>query len=116
MSKKIDGGTVVIEGKADLKDIIKEGNKAGKALDNTKKSAQSADRQLKGAARASSGASKNFSKMSQGITGGLVPAYATLAANLFALDAVFRFLKDSADFRVLKEGQMAFAGATSIAY
>ena len=116
MSKKIDGGTVVIEGKADLKDIIKEGNKAGKALDNTKKSAQSADRQLKGAARASSGASKNFSKMSQGITGGLVPAYATLAANLFALDAVFRFLKDSADFRVLKEGQMAFAGATGIAY
>jgi len=116
MSKKIDGGTVEIKGKANLKDIIKEGNKAGKALDNTKKSAQSADRQLKGAARASSGASKNFSKMSQGITGGLVPAYATLAANLFALDAVFRFLKDSADFRVLKEGQLAFAGATGIAY
>ena len=116
MSKKIDGGTVEIKGKADLKDIIKEGNKAGKALDNTKKSAQSADRQLKGAARASSGASKNFSKMSQGITGGLVPAYATLAANLFALDAVFRFLKSSADFRVLKEGQMAFAAATGVAY
>ena len=116
MSKKIDGGTVEIKGKADLKDIIKEGNKAGKALDNTKKSAQSADRQLKGAARASSGASKNFSKMSQGITGGLVPAYTTLAANLFALDAVFRFLKSSADFRVLKEGQMAFAAATGVAY
>ena len=116
MSKKIDGGTVEIKGKADLKDIINQGNKAGKALDNTKKSAQSADRQLKGAARASSGASKNFSKMSQGITGGLVPAYATLAANLFALDAVFRFLKSSADFRVLKEGQMAFAAATGVAY
>jgi len=116
MSKKIDGGTVEIKGKADLKDIINQGNKAGKALDNTKKSAQSADRQLKGAARASSGASKNFSKMSQGITGGLVPAYATLAANLFALDAVFRFLKNSADFRVLKEGQMAFAAATGVAY
>ena len=116
MTKKIKGGTVVIEGKANLKDIINEGNKASKSLDKTKKSAQSADRQLKGAARASSGASKNFSKMSQGITGGLVPAYATLAANLFALDAVFRFLKDSADFRVLKEGQLAFAAATGVAY
>ena len=116
MTKKIDGGTVVIKGKADLKDIIQEGNKASGALDKTKKSAQSADRQLKGAARASSGASKNFSKMSQGITGGLVPAYATLAANLFALDAVFRFLKNSADFRVLKEGQLAFAAATGVAY
>ena len=116
MTKKIKGGTVVIEGKANLKDIIKEGDKASKSLDKTKKSAQSADRQLKGAARASSGASKNFSKMSQGITGGLVPAYATLAANLFALDAVFRFLKDSADFRVLKEGQLAFAAATGVAY
>ena len=116
MAKKVKGATVVVEGKANLKDIINEGNKASKSLDKTKKSAQSADRQLKGAARASSGASKNFSKMSQGITGGLVPAYATLAANLFALDAVFRFLKDSADFRVLKEGQLAFAGATGIAY
>ena len=116
MSKKIDGGTIEYKGKADLKDIINQGNKASKSLDKTKKSAQSADRQLKGAARASSGASKNFSKMSQGITGGLVPAYATLAANLFALDAVFRFLKDSADFRVLKEGQLAFAAATGVAY
>ena len=116
MTKKVDGGTVVIKGKADLKQIIDEGKKAGGALDQTKKSAQSLDRQLKGAARASSGASKNFSKMSQGITGGLVPAYATLAANLFALDAVFRFLKNSADFRVLKEGQLAFAAATGVAY
>jgi len=116
MTKKIDGGTIEYKGKADLKDIINEGKKASGALDQTKKSAQSADRQLKGAARASSGASKNFSKMSQGITGGLVPAYATLAANLFALDAVFRFLKNSADFRVLKEGQLAFAAATGVAY
>ena len=114
--KKYDGGTVHIDGKADLKDIINESKKAEKATGKLGKSAHSTDRQLKGAARASSGASKNFSKMSQGITGGLVPAYATLAANLFALDAVFRFLKSSADFRVLKEGQLAFAAATGVAY
>ena len=78
-------------------------------------SAHSADRRLKGAAQASSNASKNFSKMAQGISGGLVPAYATLAASLFAVDAVFRALKEAADMRVLLQGQQAFAASTGIA-
>jgi hypothetical protein len=99
-----------------LKKTSKEIDGLGKSLKNTGKSAQSADRQLKGAAMASSNSTKNFSKMSQGITGGLVPAYATLAANLFALDAAFRFLKGAADFRVLTQGQQAFAASTGIAY
>ena len=50
------------------------------------------DRALKGMAKTSSSGTKNFSKMSQGITGGLVPAYATLAANLFAITALFAAL------------------------
>ena len=50
--------------------------------------------------------------MAQGISGGLVPAYATLAASLFALDAVYRALSGAADLRILKEGQMAFAKST----
>ena len=74
--------------------------------------AHSVDRRLKGAAKTSSNASKNFSKMAQGITGGLVPAYATLAASLFALDAVYRALSGAADLRILKEGQLAFAKST----
>ena len=114
--KKIQGGTVHVDGKANLKDIINESKKAGKSVDKLGRSAHSADRNLKGAAQASSNTTKNFSKMAQGISGGLVPAYATLAANLFALDAVFRFLKDAGDFRVLKEGQLAFAAATGVAY
>ena len=89
-----------------------QAEKTSKKLDKTGKSAHSADRQLKGAAQASSNTTKNFSKMSQGISGGLVPAYATLAAQLFALDALFRFLREAADFRVLQEGQEAFAGVT----
>ena len=109
--------TVEIDSKTkNLKKTSKEIDKVGDSLKKTKKSAQSADRSLKGAAQASSNSTKNFSKMSQGITGGLVPAYATLAANLFALDAAFRFLKGAADFRVLREGQVAFAAATGIAY
>ena len=109
--------TVEIDSKTkNLKKTSKEIDGVGKSLRKTRKSAQSADRSLKGAAQASSNTTKNFSKMSQGITGGLVPAYATLAANLFALDAAFRFLKGAADFRVLREGQVAFAAATGIAY
>ena len=42
----------------------------------------------------SSNTTKGFSKMQQG-TGGLVPAYATLAAQLFALDALFRFFREA---------------------
>ena len=84
-------------------------------MKKTAKGAHSVDRRLKGAAQASSNTSKNFSKMAQGITGGLVPAYATLAASLFALDAVYRGLKDAADLRILVQGQEAFGAATGVA-
>ena len=117
MAKKVQGThvehKVTTKG---LKEVEKDAKKAGKGFNTLDKNARQADRGMKGAANMSSGASKNFSKLSQGITGGLVPAYATLAANLFALDAVFRFLKESADFRVLREGQLAFAAATGVAY
>jgi len=81
-------------------------------LKQTAKGAHSVDRRLKGAARTSSSATKNFSKMSQGITGGLVPAYATLAANIFAIGAAFRFLTDAANYRILIEGQREYATVT----
>ena len=116
MGKKIDGGTVVVDGKGNMKQLNKELDKTSKGFNTLDKNSRSADRGMKGASNMSSNATKNFSKLSQGITGGLVPAYATLAANLFAIDAVFRFLKDAADFRVLKEGQIAFAAATGVAY
>ncbi len=78
------------------------------------KSRQS-DRALKGMAKTSSSGTKNFSKMSQGITGGLVPAYATLAANLFAITALFSALKEAADLRVMREGMEQYAATTGIA-
>ena len=115
---KVKGGTITFKITSDgsLKIVEQESKKAAQSVKKVGQSAHSADRALKGTAQASSGASKNFSKMSQGITGGLVPAYATLAANLFAVDALFRFLKSSADFRVLTQGQTAFAAATGVAY
>jgi hypothetical protein len=118
MAKKRKGSetTIKVTDGGSLKKVGKEADKASGKFDTFGKSAHSADRAGRGVAQMSSNSTKNFSKLSQGISGGLVPAYATLAAQLFALDALFRFLKDAADFRVLKEGQEAFAAATGTAY
>ena len=95
-----------------LKETDKKARKAGKGLGGVGANATSADRAMKGLSNQSSNVTKNFSKMSQGLTGGLVPAYAVLAANLFALGAAFRFLSQAADFRILIEGQQEFATIT----
>ena len=100
-----DGSLKVFEGEA---------KKAGKATDKLSKSSQTADRNLKGASRQSSNSSKNFSKMAQGIQGGLVPAYATLAASMFAVSAVYRAFQNAADFSALQASQEAYAASTGV--
>jgi hypothetical protein len=103
---------VKVDDKGTTKKVGINAKKAADNLDKTAQSAHSADRGLKGAAQASSNTTKNFSKMSQGITGGLVPAYATLAANLFAVSAAFEFLKKQADLINLEKQQLQFAAST----
>jgi len=90
----------------------KKTKKAGKAVDNLSKSEATLNRNFKGASQQSSNQTKNFSKMAQGITGGLVPAYATLAANIFAISAAFRFLQSAGDLRILQQGQAEYAQNT----
>ena len=89
---------VKIDDKGNLSVLGKKAKAAGEGLERTAKSAQTADRNLKGAARTSSNSTKNFSKMAQGISGGLVPAYATLAAQVFAVTAAFQFFQSAFDF------------------
>ena len=89
--------------------------KLNDALKQTGKSAISADRQVKGLAQASANGSKNFAKMAQGITGGLVPAYAAFAAQVFALTAAFNFLKNAADLENLRKSQVTFAQSSGLA-
>ena len=83
-------------------------------LGSVSKSARTTDRNIKGTANASSNASKNFSKMQQGM-GGLVGAYASLAASLFAVSAAFNFLKSAGELKSLRAGQIAYASATGAA-
>ena len=111
MAKKIQ---IDIEVNGKMQKATVSAKKLNAALDQTSKSAREADRNVKGAAQASSNASKNFSKMSQGM-GGLVGAYASLAASLFAVSAAFNFLKGAGELKSLQAGQVAYASATGIA-
>ena len=95
-----------------LKETDKKARNAGKGMGKMTDNASSADRAMKGLSNQSSNSTKNFSKMSQGLTGGLVPAYAVLAANIFALGAAFRFLAAAADYRILIQGQQEYATIT----
>ena len=114
MAKTIKGGKILLQ--------LDDGNtielftgktkKAKKAVDSLSKSETTLNRNFKGASQQSSNTTKNFSKMAQGITGGLVPAYATLAANIFAIGAAFRFLQSAADYRILIQGQQEYANLT----
>ena len=108
--------TLRVDDKGNIKQVGNQSKKAAKDVDKLGKSAGNADRNMKGLSQQSSNSSKNFSKMAQGMSGGLVPAYATLAAQIFAVTALFRFLQQAADYRVLIAGQKAFAAETGIAY
>ena len=118
MAKKIKGGSVEFEVSdgGSLKKLEKNSKRAGQALGSVASNAQEADRRLKGTANMSSNSTKNFAKQAQSISGGLVPAYATLAAQVFAVSAAFEFLKSAFNTRNLIEGQKAFSAVTGVAY
>jgi hypothetical protein len=76
------------------------------------------DRGLKGAAGTAGAGAKNFSKMRDVIGGsssGLVGAYATLAANLFAATAAFGALQKAAQVEQLTQGLAALGNASGLA-
>ena len=102
---------VEVKGKG-FKKVSLESNKAGEGLDKAAASASNYQKKEKGVAGASSNSTKNFSKMTTGITSGLVPAYATLAANIFAISAAFNFLKSAGDLVTLQASQQLFAQKT----
>jgi hypothetical protein len=105
---------VVVDDKGTTKKVALGAKQAADNLDKTAKSAGTVDRNIKGTAQASANATKNFSKMSQGM-GGLVSVYATIAANVFALSAAFEFLKRAAEVKQLQQAQIEFAANTGLA-
>lgn len=93
---------IKVDDDGNLRIVGKNAQKAAEGLDRTSKSARTADRNLKGAAQASANSTKNFSKLAQGIGGKLVPAYATLAANIFAVTAAFGAFQRAAQLEQLE--------------
>ena len=107
---------VIVDDKGTTQKLAVDANKLEKALVGQNKQTKDADRALRGAANMSSNTTKNFSKMTQGINGGIVPAYAELAARVFAVTAAFRFLQEAADTRNLISGQQAFGALMGTNY
>lgn len=98
--------------RSDLAGIDKSATGAAGGFDRVSKSAGTADRNMKGAANATNNSTKAFSKMAQGMTGILVPAYATVAANIFALTAAFGALRRAAAFETQIEAANRLATVT----
>lgn len=117
MAKKI---TIDVEVNGKMQKATISAKKLRGALDGVEQGYQKAgasagtyDRRTKGAAQATANGTKEFSKMSQGM-GGLVGAYATVAASVFALSAAFNFLKNAADLSAQIQGQEMFAQRTGV--
>lgn len=109
-----DDGSLQIVGN-EAKAAASELDNVSKSTDKTAKSSGTLNRNLKGTAAMTSNGTKQFSKMSQGMTGGLVPAYAILASNIFAVSAAFNFLKRAADVQILEKSQVQFAQNSGVA-
>jgi len=90
-------------------------DRASRGTDKLSKNTKELDRNMKGASKQSANSTKNFSKMSQGM-GGLVGAYATLAAQVFAVSAAFQFLSEASQLKNLIAGQEALGASTGVAY
>lgn len=105
---------VNVDDKGTTKKVGLNAKKLGDELEGAAKGAGTLDRNLKGAAGATSNATKGFAKMAQGM-GGLVSVYATIAANVFALSAAFEFLKRAAEVKMLEESQKQFGATTGLA-
>jgi len=118
MAKKINLADLVFKVSDDgsLKVMAGSAKKAGKSLKDVEQQTDKTTYATKKGINQTANQTKNFANLARGISGSLVPAYATLAANVFALTAVFGFLKQAADYRLLKEGQSAFASVTGVGY
>ena len=100
-----DKGNLKVASK-DAEKLSKSTDKAARSTEKLNKSRDKYNRTEKGVAGISSNSTKNFSKMQQSIggeggSGGLVRAYALLAANVFALTAAFGVLSRASQVEVL---------------
>ena len=102
---------VKVEKDGSLKRVAGQADKAAKSTDKLSQSTDTINKKRtqyqkieKGVGQAGLSSAKGFSKQAGAITGGLVPAYAVLAANVFAITAAFNALKQAAQVETLEAG------------
>ena len=106
--------TVKINDNGDLQLLSSNAEKAAKSTDKLSKSSdKAANRGAKGVGQTGLSSAKGFSKMRDSMTGsnGLVGAYATLAANVFALTAAFGALSRASALQQLEKALVATGNA-----
>ena len=114
--------TLRVDDEGSLNIVAKEATAAAGATDKldkstkkTNKSRSSYNKVEKGVAGATSNSTKAFTKQASSISGGLVPAYAVLAANIFAITAAFGALQRAAQVEQLTQGLGALGRASGLA-
>ena len=106
---KDDGTYDIINKKASK--YREEVDKTSDSVEKGTRKRNAYNRQEKGVANNTSNSTKAFAKQAQTIGGTLVPAYATLAANVFAATAVFSALRNAAALEQLEAGLIAVGSA-----
>ena len=98
------------------KELVKQTDQQAKSQNKAKKSGDNLDKQNKSLYQTNLAGSKSFSKMNQTIgtggSSGLVGAYATLAANVFAATAAFSALRQASQVQQLVAGLDALGAAS----
>jgi hypothetical protein len=94
-----------------------QNKKNKKSTDDLTNSTRNYNRGQKGVAGSTANGTKAFSKQRDLLTGssGLVGAYATLAANLFAATALFGALQRASQLQKLEEGLLSLGAASGLA-
>ena len=112
-----DDGSLDVVAK-NAKKAAKETDKLGKSTDGLSKKRNNYNKLEKGTAQLGANTTKSFAKQAQTIGSGLVPAYATLAANVFAITAAFGALQRAAAVGQLEEGlkRVGFAAGQNLPY
>lgn len=97
--------------------VTKSTKRQKQAVDNANKSNDRYNKGQKGVAGATSNSTKAFSKQRNAISGssGLVAAYATIAANIFALTAAFGALQRAAQVEKLQKGLVELGKSSGLA-
>jgi len=110
MAKKKIEIDVVVDDKGTTKKVALSQKQLEDALGKTEKGAGRASKQQRALMETAQGTGKNFANLASSISGGIVPAYAAFAAQVFAVTAAFQFLQEAANVRNLIAAQEEYAG------